>query len=61
MDAEEYRDEAARLVLTPRAEQRAIIAWLKDIAADSKVKKANRQLADEKAKALQSLLFPTEK
>ena len=58
---QEYRDEAERLALTPRAEQEAIVQWLKDIAANSKAKKADRQLADEKAKALASLLFRPKK
>ncbi len=57
-DPIDYREEAARLALATIEDQRAVIAWLKDIAADPKVKKADRQLAGEKAKALESLLFP---
>jgi hypothetical protein len=55
---QEYRDEAARLALTSRREQRAAIAWLKDIAADPKVSKADRQLARDRAAALQRRLLP---
>jgi hypothetical protein len=52
----EYREEAARLAQLPKAEQRAIIAWHRDIAANPKVKKADRQLAADKAEALERFL-----
>ena len=55
---QDNRDEATRLALTPRQVQLAVIAWLNDIASDPKVRKADRQLAHERAKSLQSLLFP---
>ena len=58
---QDYRNEAARLALTPRQEQRAVVAWLHDIAADPEVRKADRQEARERAKALESLLFSTKK
>jgi hypothetical protein len=54
---QEYREEAARLKLTPRAEQRAVVQWLRDIAADSSLSNDDRQLADERANALAKLLF----
>ena len=54
-DEREYREEAARLKLTPRKEQRAVIAWLRDIAADPQVSKAERQLAQQRATALASI------
>jgi hypothetical protein len=53
---QEYRDEAARLAKLPKAEQRQIIAWHKDIAADPKAKTADRQAAGDRALALERLL-----
>lgn len=58
---ERYRSEAARLAQVPRQEQQAVIAWLKEIAANPKVKKADRQFARERAKALESLLLKGKK
>jgi hypothetical protein len=54
---QEHRAEAERLAKLPRSEQRVIVAWHRDIAADPKVRKADRQLAGERAKALERLLF----
>ena len=53
---QEYRDEARRLAQLPKAEQRAIVAWHRDIAADPKVKPADRKAAGDRAKVLQRLL-----
>lgn len=55
---QDYRDEAARLALTSRKDQRAVIAWLKEIAADPEVSKADRQLARDRANALERFLLP---
>jgi hypothetical protein len=52
----EYREEAARLGQAPKPEQEALIAWLRDIAADPKVKEADRTAAQERAHALARLL-----
>jgi hypothetical protein len=53
--------EAQCLAQLPRAEQRAVIAWHRDIAANPKVRKADRNLARERADAIEQLLFPTKK
>jgi hypothetical protein len=53
---QEYREEAERLALLPKAEQRAIVAWHKAIADDPKVKKSDRQAASARARALEKLL-----
>ncbi len=52
----EYRDEAARLGQAPKPEQEALVAWLRDIAADPKVREADRTAAHERANALARLL-----
>ena len=54
---QDYRDEAARLAQAPREDQETMIAWLKEIAANPKVAKADREIADERAKALERLLI----
>ena len=53
---QEYRDEAERLALLPVADQRAIIALHRSVAADSKVPKRDRDMARERADALESHL-----
>jgi hypothetical protein len=47
-----YRDEAERLAKLPIAERRAILAWHRDIAADTKLSKADRKAARDHADAL---------
>jgi hypothetical protein len=54
--ASEYREEAERLALLPKTDQRAIIALHRSVAGDPKVSKANRQEARERANALERLL-----
>ena len=58
---QEYREEAERLALASEQEQAAALAWLRDIAADSKVKKTDREAAGERAKALDRLLKAAKK
>jgi len=58
---QEYRAEAARLAQLPRQEQAAIIAWHRDIAANSKLRKADRDAARTRAKALDRLLKGSKK
>jgi hypothetical protein len=53
---QEHRDEAERLAHLPVAEQRAILAWHRDIAADPKLSKGDRKAARERADALERLL-----
>jgi hypothetical protein len=53
---QEYREEAARLALLAREEQRGIIALHRAVAADRKVSKANRLEAGERAEALERYL-----
>jgi hypothetical protein len=55
-DSQEHRAEADRLAKLPKAEQHAIIAWQRNIAKDSRVKKADRKLAGDRAKALEKRL-----
>ncbi len=54
---EEHRAEAERLAQLPRDEQQAIIAWHRDIAANTKLRKADREAARVRADALDKLLF----
>jgi hypothetical protein len=54
----EYREEAKRLAQLPEAEQRAALAWHREIAADPKVKQADRKAAEDRAEALERHLFP---
>jgi hypothetical protein len=53
---QEYKDEAERLALLPLADQREIIALHRSVADNPKVKKADRQLARDKADTLEKLL-----
>jgi len=53
---QEYRDEAARLAQLPAAEQRAVLAWQRDIAADANLSEADRRAARDRADALGRLL-----
>ncbi|HLN30745.1 MAG TPA: hypothetical protein VK395_23600 [Gemmataceae bacterium] len=53
---QEHREEAERLALLPKADQREIIALHRSVAEDAKVSKANRQKARERAEALERLL-----
>jgi hypothetical protein len=53
---QEYREEADRLALLPREEQRGIIALHRAVAEDLKVSKANRREAGERAEALERYL-----
>ena len=50
---QEYREEAERLALLPRDEQKAIIAMHRDIASNPKVPKAEREAGRERADALE--------
>jgi len=50
---QEHRDEAERLARLPAAERRAILAWHRDIAANPKLRKADRKAARERADALE--------
>jgi predicted flap endonuclease-1-like 5' DNA nuclease len=54
--AEEFRDEAQRLALASRADQRAIVALHRSVADDKRVSKANREEARQRADALEKLL-----
>jgi hypothetical protein len=53
---QEHREEAERLAQFPAAEQGAILAWHRDIAADAKLSKADRRAARERADALESYI-----
>jgi hypothetical protein len=53
---QEHREEADRLALLSREEQRAIIAWHREIAGNPKVRKADRDEARERADALARFL-----
>ena len=53
---QEYREEAKRLAQLPLEDQRAIVAWHRDIAADAKLPKGDRDAARERAAALERLL-----
>lgn len=59
MDADreqEYRDEAARLKLISRDEQRQIIAFYRDVANGKRVPARERKAGLERAAALERLL-----
>jgi hypothetical protein len=58
---DEHWAEAERLRQLPRADQQAAIAWHRAIAADAKLRKADRDLARERADALERLLFGRKK
>jgi hypothetical protein len=58
---DEHRAEAERLADAPRGEQEAVIAWHREIAANAKVRKADRELARQRADALERLLFGAKK
>lgn len=49
----EYREEAERLAMLPREDQRRVIAQQKAIAADRKVPAPDRAFARERAAALE--------
>jgi len=49
---QEYRKEAERLAELPAAEQAAYLAWQGDIAGDAKLRKADRETAAARIKAL---------
>jgi hypothetical protein len=53
---EEYREEAKQLRLTDRKTQREIVALHRSVAADPKVRKADRDAARRRADALERLL-----
>jgi hypothetical protein len=55
---QEYREEAERLAQLSIADQRAIIAQHRTIAADPEVTQADRALARERADALGAPLAP---
>ena len=59
--SDEHRAEAERLADAPRAEQEAVIAWHREIAANTKVRKVDRELARERARALERLLMGPKK
>jgi hypothetical protein len=52
----DFREEAERLRLLPRDEQRAIIALHRSVANDREVSPANRQEARARVKALEKYL-----
>jgi hypothetical protein len=52
----EFKEEAKRLALLPREEQRQIIALHRSVAGDPKVSKRDRDLARERADALKRYL-----
>lgn len=49
----QHREEAERLALLPDAEQRAAIAMHRSVAGNPKVPKRDRELARERAEALE--------
>ena len=51
-----YREEAERLALLPRGDQRQLIAQHRAIAADTDVPKPDRLEAEERADALERYL-----
>jgi hypothetical protein len=53
---EEFRQEAARLAMLPKADQRAVIALHRSVANDPGVSEANRTEARKRANALEMLL-----
>jgi len=53
---QEYRAEAERLALLPKADQREIIALHRSVAANPKVRKADREAARQRAAALEKYL-----
>jgi len=53
---QEYREEAKRLALLPRADQREIITLHRSIAGNAKVPKAERRAGMERAEALERFL-----
>ena len=57
----ELHTEAERLAEVPRTEQEAVIAWHREIAANVKVRKVDRELARERANALERLLLGPKK
>jgi hypothetical protein len=50
---DEHREEAERLFQLPPDVREAIIAWHREIAANPNVRKADRDLARERADALE--------
>jgi hypothetical protein len=58
---EEFRQEAARLALLPKADQRAVIALHRSVANDPRVSEANRAEARKRANALARILRLTPK
>jgi len=52
----EHREEAERLALLPREDQREIIALHRSIASNPKVPKREREAGRERAAALERLL-----
>ena len=53
---QEYREEAERLALLPKADQREIIALHRSVAANPKVPKRERDSGKARADALERLL-----
>jgi hypothetical protein len=53
---EEYREEADRLALLPKADQREIVALHRSVADNRKVPKPDREAAGKLADALEGLL-----
>jgi hypothetical protein len=51
-----YREEAKRLAFISEAEQRAVVAWIRDLARNRALRKADREAARERAEALERLL-----
>jgi hypothetical protein len=57
----EHRQEAERLALLPAEVQRQFIAEHRAVAANPRIPKWDRDLARERAEALQRLLFPPQR
>jgi hypothetical protein len=53
---DEYRAEAERLALLPRADQSEVIALHRSVAENAKLPKADRQAAADRADALERYL-----
>jgi hypothetical protein len=56
MKEQEYREQAERLALVPKKVQSAVIAWLRDIASNPKLRKQDREEARKRANALERFL-----
>jgi hypothetical protein len=53
---DDFREEAERLALVSKNEQRAILALHRSVAANKEISKADREEARQRANALEKLL-----